>query len=309
MTTILSEWRPIASLLVAVLLWASSFIALKLAFRAYDPMLVIFGRMAVAACCFLLIFRGVKPAAIRKKDLKLILFMTLCEPCLYFLFEAQALKNTTATQAGMITALLPLLVALCAGLVLKERVGGRTYFGFAVAIAGVCWLSLGAEPSFDAPRPLLGNFLEFSAMVCATGYTVSLKRLSARYHPFFLAALQSFIGSFFYLPLLFMGPPLGSLKIEVVPLSSILYLGVFVTLGAYGAYNYGVSRMPASQASAFVNLIPVFALILGWIVLAERFTPMQYPASALVFIGVFISQQRKSPRRLAPPKTIDPGGS
>ncbi|MBT8329347.1 MAG: DMT family transporter, partial [Desulfofustis sp.] len=77
-----------------------------------------------------------------------------------------------------------------------------------------------------------------------------------------------------------------------VPALAVIYLGSFVTLGAYLLYNYGVSKIPASQASAFVNLIPVFAVILGFLILGERFTPIQFVASALVLLGVFISQRR-----------------
>lgn len=65
-----------------------------------------------------------------------------------------------------------------------------------------------------------------------------------------------------------------------------------MTLGAYGLYNFGVSRIPASQATAFVNLIPVFTVFLGWLILGERFTAVQYLASALVFLGIFMSQSR-----------------
>ena len=64
----------------------------------------------------------------------------------------------------------------------------------------------------------------------------------------------------------------------------------FVTLGACGLYNYGVSHMPVSLAGAYVNLIPVFPVILGWIVLGEHFTIIQYVACAFVFIGVLLSQ-------------------
>ena len=49
----MSGWLPVASLLLAMLLWASSFVALKLAFRSYHPMVVIFGRMFIASLCFL----------------------------------------------------------------------------------------------------------------------------------------------------------------------------------------------------------------------------------------------------------------
>lgn len=290
MKTDRSEWVATASLLMAMLLWASSFIALKIAFRAYDPMLVIFGRMAVASICFLFFIHKLKPAFFRKQDVKYILLMSLCEPCLYFLFEAKAVQNTTATQAGMITALLPLMVALSARPLLGERLTPRTYFGFVIAIGGVFWLSLSTEVSRHAPNPLLGNFLEVVAMLFAAGYTLLLKRLTASYPPFFLAAVQSLVGSLFFLPLFLLGLDSSALAFDPVPAGSIFYLGAFVTLGAYSFYNYGVSRISASRASAFVNLIPVFALVMGWIVLKERFTIWQYPASALVFVGVFISQ-------------------
>jgi drug/metabolite transporter (DMT)-like permease len=75
-----------------------------------------------------------------------------------------------------------------------------------------------------------------------------------------------------------------------VPALSIVYLGIFVTMGAYGLYNYAVSKVPASQAAAFVNLIPVFTVILGRVILDEHFTAIQYVASAIVITGVFMSQ-------------------
>ena len=133
----------------------------------------------------------------RKGDYKLILFMALCEPCLYFLFEAKAVENTTASQAGLITAMLPILVMIAAALILKERITGRSIAGSIVAVFGVCWLTLLSSPTADAPNPLLGNFLEFLAMVCATGYTIALKSLTERYAPFFLTAMQAFAGCLF----------------------------------------------------------------------------------------------------------------
>ncbi len=283
---------PVICLVMAMVLWASSFVALKLAFEAYDPMVVIFGRMAVAGVCFLFIPGSLKGNSLRKSDLKLIAFMVLCEPCLYFLFETHAVRNTTASQAGMITAVLPLMVAVAASVFLHERVTRRTLAGFVVAIAGVVLLSASSIPSESAPHPVLGNFLEVLAMVCAIGYTITLKKLTERYSPLFLTALQAFVGSVFFFPFLML--PGTSLPTEFLPVPalSIVYLGIFVSIGAYGLYNFSVSRMPASQASAFVNLIPVFTVFLGWLVLGEKFTPLQYVASVMVFAGVFLSQDR-----------------
>jgi drug/metabolite transporter (DMT)-like permease len=286
-----NDLLPVLGLLLAMLLWASSFVALKVAFRAYDPMVVIFGRMAVASLCFLLLCRwSFKRVGFQWSDLKSILFMAFCEPCLYFLFEAQAISHTTASQAGMITAMLPILVALVAGWLLKESVGRFTWLGSLLAVAGVCWLTLESVPSMDAPNPVLGNFCEFLAMVCATGYTIALKRLTQRYSPFFLTAMQAFVGSAFYLPFLFLPSTRLPLQFEPAAGMAVIYLGAVITLGAYGLYNFGLKHIPASRASTYVNLIPVFSVVMGWMLLDESFSLAQCLAALLVMAGVYISQ-------------------
>lgn len=283
------------ALLLAVTLWASSFIVLKVAFTRFDPMVVIFGRMAVASLCFLFFFRPlVRMVDYRPGDWRLLLFMGVCEPGLYFIFEAMALTYTDASQAGMICALLPLMVALGARFHLGEHTSRRTFGGFTLAIIGVVALSAAAAPSATAPNPVLGNSLEFLAMVCATGYMVTMKGLMPRYSPWFLTMIQAFVGSIFYFPLLFLPSTTMPTTLDPIGIGSIIFLGVFVTILAYGFYNFGMSKIPASQASAFVNLIPVITLVFAWFLLGERLTPLQYAASGVVLTGVFLSQDRKT---------------
>lgn len=291
---------PILALTAASILWASAFIAFKLAFQAYDPMFVLFGRMFIACVCFLPLARGFREHPYHKGDWKPILLMALFEPCLYFLFETAAIKNTEAAQAGMIVAMLPLMVAVGAHFILKEKVTGRTMTGFGLAVIGAAMLSLGSTATEDAPNPALGNFLEFLAMCCATGYTILLKKLSARYSPMYLTAVQALIGCVFFLPLMFLPGQKLPTEFVLIPALSVLYLGAVITLGAYGLYSYGVSKIPASQASAFINLIPVATVIMARLVLGEVFNLGQYLASALVLCGVFVSQdpaQRKARKR------------
>jgi drug/metabolite transporter (DMT)-like permease len=290
---------PYICLVLAMVLWASTFVALKLAFRTYDPMVVIFGRMIVASLCavfFPFVFKNIQ---LRKKDIKYMAFMVICEPCLYFVFEAKALVYTTAAQAGMLTSMMPLMVAIGAWLILKEELTPRTCIGFTIAVLGALWLSLVSKASVHGPNPLLGNSLEFMAMVCGSGYALSLKKLTARYSPLFLTIIQAFAGAIFFFPALFLPGTELPVQAEPVPLIAILYLGSAVTLGAYGLYNYGVSKIPASQATAFINLIPVFSLAMSAAVLGERFSTVQYAASLLVLFGVILSQDhrgRKQPK-------------
>lgn len=283
---------PVLALIMATVLWSSSFIALKIAFRVYDPMFVIFGRMLVASICFLVVGkRLVRSLDYQKGDYKLILFMAFCEPCLYFIFEAKAVENTTASQAGIITAMLPILVICAAALFLKETVTKKSWAGALIAVTGVLWLTAESSPSSDAPNPVLGNFLEFLAMVCATGYTISLKALTDRYSPFFLTAIQALIGSIFYFPLLFLPSTELPQQWDTTSGMAIVYLGAVITLGAYGLFNYGIKYLPANKGTIYINLIPIFTVILGWLVLGETFTLYQFLAGSLILSGVYISQK------------------
>ena len=83
--------------------------------------------------------------------------------------------------------------------------------------------------------------------------------------------------------------------LEMTPYLAFLNLGTFITFGAYACYNFGVSRVPASQAAGFVNLIPVFGVLLGILVLGDRLNTEQWLACGLVFCGVWISSRRKVP--------------
>ena len=283
---------PALSLTTAMLLWASSFVTIKLAYQGYHPMQVMFGRMLVASLIFIIFIPAFRRVKWRRRDLKYLLVMVLCEPCLYYLFEAKAMELTSASQAGMISALLPLLIAVMAWAWLKERISRKTLAGFFIALCGIFWLSLGGQPTLSAPHPLLGNLFEILAMACAAGFTVALKHLTASYPPLLLTALQAFVGSLFFFPFLLL-PDIGlPTSWPALPGLAIIYLGIFATCGAYGCYNYGVSRIPASHAAGYVNLIPVFSVLLGIIVLGETLTLWQGLACGLVFCGVWLSSRQ-----------------
>lgn len=280
------------ALFLATVLWGGSFIAMKLAIGVYGPMVVVFARMALASLCFLFLVGRFRSERYQAGDWKRLLFMALCEPCFYFLFEAMALTYTSASQAGMVVATMPVLAAVAARFVLQEHLPARTWFGLLLAIFGVIWLTMYSVRTEYAPNPLLGNFLEFLAMCCAVGYMITVKTLCNRFSPLFLTAVQAFVATIFFLPLLFLPSTPMPDAFHLGAVVSVLYLGFGVTLGAYWLYNVGISRIPAGQASVFINLVPVITVFLGWLILGERLTPMQYAASGVVLFAVFLSQSR-----------------
>ncbi|MFO7727852.1 MAG: DMT family transporter [Desulfonatronovibrio sp.] len=288
------NFKAYLALTTAMFLWGSSFIALKIAFVWYDPMTAIFGRMLSASLVMLLIFPRIKRVKRQRGDIGLLLLMAFFEPCMYFVFEGFALNFTSASQAGMVSAMMPLMVAVSAFFILREKIMLKTLTGFFLAVAGGIWISVFSESTEGAPNPMLGNFLEFLAIASAAGYTICAKHLSVRYHPLYLTAVQSFLGTAFFFPLMIISPQGVPSSFELIPVLAIIYLGVVVTLVAYTCYNYGVSKIPVGQASSFINLVPVFSIGLGWMILGERFTAVQFFGVVLVFAGIILSQYRGS---------------
>lgn len=280
----------ILSLIFAMFIWASSFIALKAAMEDLGPFTVIFLRMIIASLCFVYFIKSFLKYDFSKKDIKYILLLALFEPCLYFIFESKSLQYTTASQAGMITSLMPIITAMAAGYFLKEIITKQVVFGSLIAMSGAIWLSLQGTSSISAPNPLLGNFLELLAMICGAGYTITARYLSDKYSALFMTAIQVFIGAIFFTPLFLYEYFTIDMSITLKSFLWIAYLGVVVTLAGYGLYNYALTKIEASKAAMFIYLIPVFTLILAYFILNEKLSIFEFIACFVILFGVFISE-------------------
>ncbi len=291
--------RALIAVFGAVFLWASAFPAMKSLLARMDPMAMVWVRMAIASLVLLPLMVRSWPRAQRERgDGWWLLALVIFEPGLYFLLETKALQYTSAAQAGMVVALFPLMAAAGGALFFRERLSGQVVAGLILSVLGVVGLTLAGEADIHAPAPWLGNLLEFLAMVCAVGYIMIVKRLGQRYDIWLLTGIQMTGGFFLFLPgavTLFTQPePLFS---SLFDLSLLVYLGVGVTVLAYGLYNTGVARLPAAQAAALVNLIPVLAVIMSWATLGETLNLLQIAFAAVTLAGVALSQWRANARR------------
>lgn len=278
-----------AAILTAVLLWGSSFSAMRIVLNDLDPLAAIFLRLLLATLCILPFAGKLIPKSFQKGDWKILGAMVLFQPCLYFLFESRALIYTTSSQAGIVSACLPLMVAVAAWIFLSEAMDAKIIIGLVLSITGVALLTVFQVRGVTAPNPALGNLLELMAMVSACGYMILVKQLSSRYNTWTLTAMQVAGGTLFFLPgilpLLSADPGIWRMKLILL----LLFLGPCVSLGAFGLYNYGIRTVSVSRASICINLIPVIAIILGWIFLGETLNLKQGIAAGIVIFGVVLS--------------------
>ena len=280
-----------AALIMAMLIWSSSFVASKLVLVDFTPEQAVGLRLLLAAAVtlpWLLIWGRAHMRRMTASHWKWLVLMALFEPCLYFLAEMNGLLYTSASAAGLVTSTLPLWIALGAWLLLKEQIGPRLIVGLALALTGTLTMTLLGQTSEAAPNPLLGNALMVLAMLMATGYVLVAKRLTNELSPWLITVLQIWVGAVFFVPFLLLDPP-NLTAPSVTAWQAMVWLGVVVSLGAYGLYNLGISQVSAQVAGMSVNLIPLFTLVLAGTILGERLSIGELLGGALILIGILVA--------------------
>lgn len=277
---------PYLLLAGTVLFWGTSFAATKSAYTDLAPMTVVWLRMIVASLVFLPVWRMLPRPVRRPGDRRVLALSLAFIPCAYFALEGFAIQYTTSSQAGVIAATAPLMVATGAWLVLRERLAVRTVVGILVSMAGVGVLALGGVAGETAPNPLLGNLLEVGAMAGAAGSTITIRHLAGRYDPWFLTGLQMATGALFFAPLALASGPIAWGEVAFGTWAAVAYLGIFPSLVGFGLYNSALRLLPANRAATSLNLIPAVAVLTGWLALGESLSWVQLVACAAIVAAV-----------------------
>jgi len=104
------------------------------------------------------------------------------------------------------------------------------------------------------------------------------------------------VGAIFFAPIALLSQSTPWLEAPAVAWACVAYLGIFVSLGAFGLYNSALKALPASRAALSINLVPAVALITGWFVRGEELSLLQLGACALIVGAVVFAETGPSPQ-------------
>ncbi len=294
---------PLAWLVLVLLglIWGGSFLGTELALTGFGPLQVAAIRITLAAAILTgLAFatgHGLPPAgSARGRRIWLhCLGMGLFSNALPFALLAWGLRHVTTGFAGICMAVVPLLVLpLAHFLVPGERMTARKAVGFVIGFAGVALLigPLGG-PAGDAAG--LARLACVAASCCyAVGAIVTRLAPSGPYLAFAAGGLIVATAAILPLALLLEGwpaqPPLPALL-------GVLYLGVFPTALATVMLVFVVQSAGPTFMSLVNYQVPVWAVILGLVVLGEQLPQQFLGALLLILAGLAVSQAPLGRRR------------
>lgn len=279
---------------IAMIIWGISFIWSTQVYGSLNPTATIFLRLVVATFFFtaiLFIFR--LNEKIERRHLRLFALAALFEPFLYFIFEGYGLKNTSPIIGSAIVAMIPLVTPVAASIFLKEKMTPMNIAGLFVSFFGVVTMLLNKDLEFTSSTKGV-IFLGITVLV-AVSYSIALTRLTKLYKPLTITWMQNIIGMIYFIPLViimeqFQPSDFSNIKEYVVPL---VCLGVFCSAIAYALWAFAYSKLGASKANVYTNLIPVFTAIFSYYILNEELTMQKVIGIGMVVCGLILSQLKK----------------
>ena len=162
--------------------------------------------------------------------------------------------------------------------------------GFIISFVGVIVLLLNKNLEFTAsPKGIL--FLS-GAVLVAVGYSIALIRLTKLYKPLTITWVQNIIGMIYFIPLAivmerFQPSSFAQVHDYIVP---VVCLGVFCSAIAYALWAFSFSKLGASRANVYSNLIPVFTAIFSYLLAIEALTLNKIIGIVVVVTGLILSQ-------------------
>jgi len=285
----------------AVFMWGVGFPISKLGIDYIKPFKYAFLRFFIASLIFAYLLVKKYSVSTILKDLKnnfvLISIMALSGISAYNFFYLYSLKMTLVSNSAMIAAMNPIITALIAAFVLKEKINPVMAAGICVSFFGTLIIvSGGSAEAIKRFSFNTGDLFMLVATFLWAIYTVAGK-IAMRKMPFMeTVALAAILGSIYLIPFVIneSGKDLFNLAYPPIAWMSVLYMSVMATVFAFSIWYKGVQYLGASKTSVFVNLVPVFGVLASSIILKEMVKQATLAGGLLIIIGVIITNRAKA---------------
>lgn len=294
----------VAAVAITVVLWASAFVGIRAIGPTFSPGSLTLGRLAVAA---VVLGAVVLPQLLRSRMLPRgrewwpILAYGLMWFGGYNVALNAAEHVLDAGTSAMLINVSPILIAILAGVFLKEGFPRWLIIGSLVAFGGVALIAFGSGPgsgegsTADVAGVLLCLLAAVLAAVSVIVQKPVLRKLPAGQATWF----GILVGALCCLP--FTGQLVSELQSAPLPATlGLIYLGVFPTAIAFTTWAYALSLIDAGKLAATTYLVPGTTILISWLLLGEIPTVWGLVGGVVCLVGVGLTRRRsRAPRNAA----------
>jgi drug/metabolite transporter (DMT)-like permease len=282
-------------ILLTTVFWGGNPVAGKLAVRELPLITIGVLRYGLAALVLFSLFGRQFPSwgELRRQDVWVLLGVGFLGAFLNHVLFFLGLLYAPASHGAIIAPTTsPIWTMLLAARLTRERITAGQIAGTVLCILGVV---LVARPdsltAAGTSRILIGDVFYLLGGMAWGVYSFLSRVAMQRLSPLATLAYGMAIGCVFLIPMAAFEKPWGALAaVTASAWFSVLYLTVAGTLLAFFWWNLAIQRVGAGRTAVFTNLVPVFGVLLAWVVLGERLTAVQLFGGLLTVAGVWVCQ-------------------
>ncbi len=288
-----------AALAAAGAIWGTPFVLGKWALEELPVAHMILVRFAFASAVLGLAYwheRETSRVRLNRRDLGIAAVAGIVGVPIQYLLQFEGLARTTVSHASLMVGVLPVLLAAAAALFVHERLDAIGWSWLVASTIGAALVALGGGSAGGGNGPsLVGDGLVVLSLFAGVVWVLLSQRLMQDHSPVATTALVYIIGTIALIVWVVATsgvPALSNLSTRTW--LSIITMGVVGTAATTLLWNWGLSRVQASQAGVFVNLEPVVGAILGVLVFHDRFGVLSVVGAALILSASVAISMRKS---------------
>ncbi|CAA7627487.1 DMT family transporter [Magnetospirillum sp. SS-4] len=285
-------------LVLPALFWAGNALVGRATVGQVPPIALSFWRWALALAIILpfTLPEVLRALPVLRPRWRLVLGMGLTSVAAYNTFLYLALQTTTAINATLVAAAMPMMILALGVIWLKTRIPPRQGLGLAVSLAGVLAVIARGDPARLAGVGLTGgDGLVLAAVLAWAVYSVLLRRHPLPVGPLALLTVLIAVGVAAILPLYLWELTTGAaIRPHWSSWAAIAYTSVFPSLLAYYFWNGGVAALGADVAGQYTYLTPLFTAALATVLLGESFQWFHAVGGGLIFAGIWLTTSRRA---------------
>ena len=267
--------RAFAALAAAGSIWGTGFLFGKWALSELSVGQLVLYRFLFASLGFAPVtWRALRNAETRiaRQDYTLIFVAALVGVPVQFLIQFAGLARTTVSHASLMIGGLPVLLAAGSALFAHERVTKARWLALVVSMIGAGLIAFGASSGeAGAQASLSGDLLVAVSLITAVAWILITQGLmkTGRYSPVSASAYVLTAGTLMLVVWVVGTEGLPPVHLSARTWACVVASGLLATTVTTYLWNWGLARVPASQAGVFLNLEPVVGTLLGVMLLHD----------------------------------------
>ncbi len=295
----MSNNRVYLLMIFAALFWSGAFITGKLAICEFTPFSLTFFRFFIALPFIFMILMKMQPEAMlpEKKQWLPLITLGIIGTFAYHALFFYSLKYTTAINASLIGSTLPMITTILASIFVREKVTFPRAVGIVLAFSGIFMvITNGKWDMIQNFQFNLGDIIMFGAVWCWAIYSILSRVFMKKYmlSPITVTAYTFLVCVIISLPFVVNEIPSYISSITTGGWLSVTYMAIFSSVLGYLFQLIAVQKIGAPRAAIFVNLVPVFTIILAVLFLGETINGYKLASTSIIIAGVYLASRPKT---------------